>query len=92
MQKIKEPIYNNEQPADTVRLNSMVTIKDEKENRIMAVMVVVPEKADVKQRKISVMSPIGAALMESRKGQKVSCQISVGTKTLKVLDVSNTIH
>lgn len=92
MQKIKEQTYKNERPAGTVRLNSMVTIKDEKENRIMAVTVVAPGKADVKQRKISAMSPIGAALLGSRKGQKVSCQIPMGTKTLKVLDVSNTFH
>src|SRR5688500_15021526 len=45
-------------PADIVRLNSSVTIQDEADGKIIQLTVVLPDKADIKQRKISVMSPI----------------------------------
>ncbi len=76
-------------PGDVVRLNSSVTIRDEKENKEMQLMVVTPEKADMKQRKISVMSPIGTALIGFRKGQKVSWKVPAGMKTFTIVDVTN---
>jgi regulator of nucleoside diphosphate kinase len=64
-------VHKNELPEDIVRLNSTVTIKEEKENRIIELTVVTPEKANIKQRLISIMSPIGTALIGFRKGQQV---------------------
>src|SRR6476469_7627022 len=65
-------VNNDDLPHDVVRLNSRVTIKDEKENKILELMVVTPEKADIKQRKISILSPIGTALIGYKKGKQVS--------------------
>lgn len=76
-------------PSDVVRLNSSVTIKDEKENKVIQLTVVMPEKADIKQRRISIFSPIGAALIGYRKGKKVSWNVPAGQKTFLILDVSN---
>lgn len=81
-------VSNDELPRDVVRLNSQVTIKEEKENKIMHLMLVMPEKADIKQGKISVMSPIGTALIGYRKGKKVSWQVPAGRKTFTILDVN----
>ena len=86
----KAKLYQeNKLPADTVRLNSTVVIKDEKENKTMELMVVIPEKADVKQKKISILSPIGTALIGFRKGQKVNWKVPAGPRTFSILDVSN---
>ena len=82
-------VSKEELPADTVRLNSMVTIKEEKEKKELRVTVVTPEKADIRQRKISVMSPVGAALIGFRKGQKVSWKVPAGKKVFTILDVAN---
>lgn len=76
-----------ELPGDVVRLNSQVTIKDEKANKIMKLMVVTPEKADIKQKKISILSPVGTALLGYKKGRKVSWQVPAGKKTFTILDV-----
>jgi regulator of nucleoside diphosphate kinase len=76
-------------PDDVVRLNSRVTIKEEKENKIMELTVVTPEKANIKQRLISIMSPIGTALIGFRKGQQVRWKVPSGKKTFTIMDVQN---
>lgn len=78
-----------ELPNDVVRLNSSVTIKDEKENKVIEVMLVTPEKVNIKQKKISIMSPIGTALIGFRKGQQVKWMVPAGRKTFTILEVSN---
>jgi regulator of nucleoside diphosphate kinase len=80
-------VGNEELPVDVVRLNSQVTIRDEKEKKVLNLTVVMPEKADIKQRKISVVSPIGAALIGYRKGEQVSWQVPAGKKIFTILDV-----
>lgn len=74
-------------PLDVVRLNSRVTIKDEKEGRLLELVVVTPDKADIKQRKISVLSPIGTALIGFCKGHKLNWKVPSGTKSFTILEV-----
>ena len=56
-------VKKNELPQDVVRLNSKVLIKEESKNKIMELVLVVPEKADIHQNMISVFAPIGVALI-----------------------------
>lgn len=86
----KAKVVNKEElPDDVVRLNSKVTIKEEKENKIMELTVVTPEKANIKQKLVSIMSPIGTALIGFRKGQQVKWKVPSGKKTFTIMDVRN---
>jgi regulator of nucleoside diphosphate kinase len=82
-------VHKDELPLDIVRLNSTVTIKEEKENKIMELTVVIPEKANIKQKLISIMSPIGTALIGFKKGQQVKWKVPAGKKTFIIMDVQN---
>ena len=84
-------VEDEDLPDDVVRLNSYVTIKDEKADKMMEFMVVTPEKADIKQRKISIMSPLGVALIGYPKGEQVSWQVPAGRKTFTILDVRHSV-
>jgi regulator of nucleoside diphosphate kinase len=84
-------VDKEELPSDVVRLNSTVTIKEEKENKVMELTVVTPEKANIKQRLISIMSPIGTALIGFRKGQQVKWKVPAGKKTFTIMDVQNSM-
>ena len=55
----------------------------------MELMLVTPDKADIKEKRISVMAPIGTALIGFRKGQKVKWQVPAGKKTFTILEVIN---
>ena len=82
-------VHKDELPEDIVRLNSTVTIKEEKENKIIELTVVTPERANIKRRLISIMSPIGTALIGFRKGQQVKWKVPAGKKTFTIMDVQN---
>ena len=84
-------IHQDDLPADVVRLNSLVTIKEEKENKQMQLTLVTPEKADIKQKRISVLSPIGTALLGFKKGQRISWKVPAGKKVFTILDVANNL-
>jgi len=85
-------VDNEDMPPDVVRLNSSVTVKEELENRVLKLTIVVPEKADIKQKKVSIMSPIGTALIGYRKGSKVSWKVPAGRRTFTILEVSNQVN
>lgn len=76
-------------PSDVVRLNSKVKIKTEGRDGLMELMLVTPDKADIKERKISIMAPIGTALIGFRQGQEVRWQVPAGRKTFTIMEVSN---
>jgi regulator of nucleoside diphosphate kinase len=75
--------------ADIVRLGSTVVIKDLVTRRDMTVTIVLPSKADIKQKKVSVLAPIGTALIGFRKGQVVSWNVPSGKKDFKIVNVNN---
>lgn len=76
-------------PVDVVRLNSKVRIKAEGKEELMELMLVTPDKADIKEKKISIMAPIGTALIGFRQGQKIKWQVPSGKKTFTILEVNN---
>jgi len=76
-------------PSDVVRLDSTVIIKDLDSKRDLEVTIVLPQHADIKQKKISVLAPIGTALIGFRKGRKVSWNVPAGKKDFKIMEVTN---
>lgn len=85
-------VARDEFPRDVVGLNSRVTIKEEGEDKVMELVLVTPDKADIKQRKISVMSPIGTALIGFQKGQRVSWKVPSGLKTFIIMEVVHPVE
>jgi Transcription elongation factor len=76
-------------PHDVIRVNSVVRIKAADTGQVMELKLVTPDKADIKKRNISIMAPIGTALIGFRKGQEVSWQVPAGKKTFTILEVIN---
>ena len=82
-------VEDDSMSADIVRLGSTVVIKDLVTRRDMTITIVLPLKADIKQKKVSVLAPIGTALIGFRKGQTVSWNVPSGKKDFKIVDVNN---
>ncbi len=79
-------------PEDVVCLDATVLLKDEKAGKLMELTIVTPEEADINQRKISILSPIAAALIGYRKGKKVAWRVPDGLKTVSILDVRKSLQ
>ena len=82
-------VSKDEFPANVVRLNSTVRIKPKDKDYVMELMIVTPDKADIKERKISILSPIGTALIGFRQGENIRWQVPSGKKTFTILEVNN---
>ena len=76
-------------PANVVGLNSKVKVIEGQNDKVIELILVTPDKADIKERKISVMAPMGIALIGFRQGQKVNWQVPSGKKTFTIMEVSN---
>lgn len=74
-------------PPHAIRLNSKITIQDEITGQATQLTIVLPEFADIKQKKISILTPIAAALIGFRKGESVSWKVPAGVKTFKITEV-----
>lgn len=76
-------------PVDVVRINSIVSVKADEKDNVMQFMLVTPDRANIKERRVSVMAPVGIALIGFRKGQKVKWKVPSGEKTFTILEVIN---
>jgi regulator of nucleoside diphosphate kinase len=82
-------VEREELPGDVVRLNSRVIVKEETKDKLIELVLVVPEKADIKERRVSVFAPIGTALIGFRQGEKVNWTVPAGSKTFTIIKVNN---
>jgi regulator of nucleoside diphosphate kinase len=82
-------------PDDTdlrgiVRMGSQVRYCDEKTGDVRDVVLVYPHEADIALKRISVLTPVGAALIGLSVGQVIEFETpGHHTRSLRVLDVSN---
>jgi regulator of nucleoside diphosphate kinase len=77
------------QPARVVRMGSQVSYRDEKTGETHDVVLVYPHEADISHRRISVLTPVGAALIGLSVGQEIEYQTPGHvTRKLTVLAVS----
>ncbi|HRF27581.1 MAG TPA: GreA/GreB family elongation factor, partial [Ferruginibacter sp.] len=85
--KRAEVVDNSELPSDVVSLNSSVTVKEMRSGSRMTLKIVIPELANVKEKRISILSPIGTALIGFRKADIVQWTVPSGEKTFLIEDV-----
>lgn len=74
-------------PKNIVRLNSIVTIQTSF-GRKDGMHLVLPSEGDLSKRKLSIMSPMGAALIGYSEGDKVPWNLPMGTEDILIEKVS----
>jgi regulator of nucleoside diphosphate kinase len=76
------------QPQDIVCMNSAVTFRDDTTGKVRTLTIVYPEEADIAQAKISVMTPVGTALIGLPRGRSITWETPNGeARQLTVLAV-----
>ncbi len=85
---IKEAkIVSNAKRGDVVGLGSIVTIQKEKEKDSRTYTIVGSDEANIHERKLSYLSPLGEALMGKTKGDEFQFETPAGKQKYKVLKV-----
>jgi regulator of nucleoside diphosphate kinase len=73
-------------PKDVVRINSKITIEIDAA-LVRNFQIVWPEKSNITQNKLSMLSPMGLALYGYAADDEISWQFPSGTNTIKILKV-----
>ncbi|MCC6320833.1 MAG: nucleoside diphosphate kinase regulator [Phycisphaerales bacterium] len=71
-------VGQREIPSDVVTMNSRIRLRDGRSTWTMT--LVFPEKADTEEDRISVLAPLGAAILGCRVGQPVTFRVPGGAE------------
>jgi regulator of nucleoside diphosphate kinase len=72
-----------------IRLNSYFEVLDQSTGKTLQLKLVLPKLADLSQQKISILSPLGVALIGFSEGMIVEWMLPGGLKKLQILKVVN---
>jgi len=78
----------NELPADVVSMHSTVWFRDLDTEEVEQYTLVYPTEADVTCNRISVLAPIGTALLGFRVGDVVKWRVPLGKRRFEIIDVA----
>lgn len=73
-------VPHDEIPKDVVTMNSRVVFEDETTGQRREITLVYPKHADIASGKVSVLVPVGTALLGMRVGQTIDWQLPSGQK------------
>jgi regulator of nucleoside diphosphate kinase len=71
-------------PKGVVTMHSRVRVRDLASHEPETYTLVYPDEADINEQKLSVLAPLGAALIGTRAGQVIEVAAPVGLRRLKV--------
>ena len=74
-------------PRDVITMNSKARLRDLETGEEMIYTLVFPDNASIDQGKISVVAPIGTAMLGQRAGDEFEWQVPAGPVRLRVEEV-----
>ncbi|TWF39658.1 GreA/GreB family elongation factor [Chitinophaga polysaccharea] len=77
-------------PDDVVQVNSTLQFRDERSGAVRNVQLVLPAASNIQLGKLSILSPIGTALLGYSAGDVIDWEVPAGKTQLHILKVVNT--
>lgn len=71
-------------PIDVIRMNSRFRVLDLDNGRRARYTLVFPENADISNGRLSILAPLGAAVLGRRREEVVEAKVPGGTRKLKI--------
>jgi regulator of nucleoside diphosphate kinase len=79
-----EVVSSEEIPPDVVTMNSKVVLRDVDTSEKMTFTLVFPEDADVDTGSISILAPVGTAILGYRKGDVIEWPVPSGMRRITI--------
>ena len=80
-------VKSTEIPPDIITMNSKARLKDLDTQEEMIFALVFPDDANISEKKISILAPIGTALIGYRVGDVIQWNVPAGLRKLKVEEI-----
>lgn len=71
-------------PRNVVTLNSRVRLRDLRSEEQMTYTLVMPDQADIDEQRLSVLAPLGTAILGTRAGSIIRWPVPAGVRTIRV--------
>ena len=75
--------------ADIIRLNSYFEVEETQSMQLIKLTLTLPKLANLAEKKISIFTPMGVALIGFKAGMQIEWVLPGGPKKLKILKVEN---
>jgi regulator of nucleoside diphosphate kinase len=75
-------------PGDVIRMNSSIRILDLETRKKESYTLTFPDTADISTSRISVLAPVGTALLGRRQGEVIETKVPGGARRLRIERVS----
>ncbi|GAI03377.1 unnamed protein product, partial [marine sediment metagenome] len=82
-----EVVSSRDVPHDVITMNSKVRLRDINTQKNMVCWLVFPDDSNADQGKISILAPIGTALLGYKVGDIIEWKVPVGLMKLKVEEI-----
>lgn len=82
-----EVVQQKDIPADVITMRSTVRLKDLDTSEEMTYQLTFPTEANFDEGKISVLAPIGTAMIGYRRGDVIEWEVPSGVRRLRVEEV-----
>jgi regulator of nucleoside diphosphate kinase len=82
-----EAIHSEEVPDDVVTMNSTVRLRDLETDETFDYTLVYPRDADAMHDRVSVLAPVGTAIIGCRKGEVIEWPVPAGVARLEIEEV-----
>jgi len=74
-------------PVDVISMNAQVRMEDLETGQTMDYTLVFPSMSDAKEKKISVLAPVGTAMLGARVGDVIEWPVPKGIRRLAVREI-----
>lgn len=75
--------------ADIIRLGSEVEVRDVSSAKKIRFTLVLPPRADISKNRISILAPMGIAVIGFRQGHEIDWKMPSGLRRLRITEVIN---
>ena len=82
-----ETVAPKDVPADVITMRSKVRLRDLSTGEEMVYTLVFPTEANYEEGRISVLAPVGTAMLGYRVGDTIEWQVPAGLRRLKVEEI-----
>ena len=82
-----EVVEQKDIPPDVITMRSTVSLKDLDTGEVMVYWLAFPTEANYDEGKISVLAPVGTAMLGYRRGDVIEWEVPSGMRRLKVEEV-----
>ncbi|RAI84964.1 GreA/GreB family elongation factor [Algoriphagus yeomjeoni] len=75
-----------------IRLNSHFEVQDVASGKLLNFQLTLPKFGNLEEKRLSILSPLGVALIGFQEGMEIEWALPRGLKKLKILRVQNPVH